>query len=94
MCVIYLQKEGKMKLHKSTTVLINVVLVLIMVILAKSIIGFPKNANAAPPVEYKVVHTNLVQAETMFNNLTKEGWHFITWGLWTPGPNVSLVFER
>jgi hypothetical protein len=83
-----------MKLHKSTTVLINVALVLLILILAKSFIGFPKNANAASPVEYKVVHTNLVQAETMLNNLTKEGWHFVNWGLWTPGPNVSLVFER
>jgi flagellar basal body-associated protein FliL len=83
-----------MKLHKSTTILINVALVLLIIILAKSFIGFPKNANAASPGEYKVVHTNLVQVETMLNNLTKEGWHFFTWGLWTPGPNVSLVFER
>ena len=83
-----------MKLHKSTTVLINVVLVLIMVILAKSFIGFPKNANAASPGEYKVVHTNLVQVETMLNNTAKEGWKFVNWGLWTPGPNVTLVFER
>ena len=83
-----------MKINKSTTILINVVLVLIIVFLAKSFIGFPKNANAASPVEYKVVHTNLVQVETMLTNLTKEGWRFVTWGLWTPGPNVSLVFER
>jgi len=83
-----------MKLHKSTTILINVALVLLIIILAKSFIGFPKNANAASPGEYKIVHTNLVQVETMLNNLTKEGWRFITWSLWTPGPNVTLVFER
>jgi hypothetical protein len=83
-----------MKLHKLTTVLINVVLVLIIVLLAKSFIGFPKNADAAPTVEYKVIHTNAAQAETMLNKLTQEGWHFVTWGIWTPGPNVSLVFER
>jgi len=83
-----------MKLHKSSTVLINVALALLIVILAKSFIGFPKNANAAPPVEYKVVHTNLVQSEAMLNKFTTEGWRFVTWGLWTPGPNVSLVFER
>jgi hypothetical protein len=51
-------------------------------------------ANAASPGEYKVVHTNLVQVETMLNNTAKEGWKFVNWGLWTPGPNVTLVFER
>jgi len=83
-----------LKLPRSTIVLINVVLVLIIVFLFKSFISFPKMANAASPGEYKVVHTNLVQVETMLNNTAKEGWKFVNWGLWTPGPNVTLVFER
>jgi hypothetical protein len=83
-----------MKLNKSTTILINLVLVLIIIFLAKSLIGFPKNAYTASPVEYKVVHTNLVQVETMLTDLANKGWRFVTWGIWTPGPNISLVFER
>jgi hypothetical protein len=83
-----------MKLSKSTTILINLVLIVMIAILVKAFVGFPKSANAASPTQYKVVHTNLVQVEATLDTVSKEGWKFVTWGLWTPGPNVTLLFER
>jgi hypothetical protein len=83
-----------MKLPRSTVILINVTLVLAMLLLVRALVSPPRAAAAAAPADYKVVHTNLVQAEAVLEEHAKEGWRFVTWGLWTPGPNVSLLFER
>jgi hypothetical protein len=47
-----------MKLSKSTSILINVALVLLIAILVKSIIAVPQSASAAPAKQYYVRYIN------------------------------------
>jgi hypothetical protein len=83
-----------MKLQRSTTVLINVVLILIIVMLAKSIVGVPKNVYAATPTEYKVVRTDVSQTEKILTDSTKEGWRFVTSVNYHEPLDPDLIFQR
>lgn len=66
-----------MKLSKSTTILINVVLVLLIAILIKSFIAFPKSANAAPIKEYQVVNCQPRDTQGILNAESKKGWDLV-----------------
>lgn len=81
-----------MKLQKSSTVLINVALVFLIILLAKSFIGFPKNANATSPLNYKVVSLSAASVESGLNMYTQQGWHFVGTFAW--GSDVNLILER
>jgi hypothetical protein len=87
--------EGIMKLSKSTTILINVALVLLIAILVKSLIAIPKNVSAAANKEYSVVGypSTGQNVEQMLNEKANEGWNFIFAYQFGPG-RYSLIFER
>jgi hypothetical protein len=84
-----------MKLSKSTTILINVALVLLIAILVKSLIAIPKNVSAAANKEYSVVGypSTGQNVEQMLNEKANEGWNFIFAYQFGPG-RYSLIFER
>lgn len=86
-----------MKLNKSTTILLNIVLILFIALLVKFLIVVPKDVYAKANVEYKVVNwsgerTRKEQAqghEAWLNSLAKEGWKFICFSSYK-----GMVFER
>ena len=84
-----------MKLSRSTTVLINVVLILLVALLAKSLVAVPKNAGAAQSREYKVVPypSTGQNVEQMLNAQAQEGWRFVFAFEFGRAP-YSLIFER
>jgi len=84
-----------MHLSKSTTVLVNVVLVLVIAILVKSLIAVPNNVSAAASKEYSVVGypSTGQNVEQMLNVKAKEGWDFVFAYQFGPG-RYSLIFER
>jgi hypothetical protein len=84
-----------MKLSKSTTVLINVALILLIAILAKSLIAVPGSAGAAQSREYKVVAypSTGQNVEQMLNAQAQEGWRFVFAFEFGRAP-YSLIFER
>jgi ABC-type uncharacterized transport system substrate-binding protein len=84
-----------MKLSRSTTILVNVALVLVIGILAKSLMAVPNNASAAANKEYSVVGypSTGQNVEQMLNEKAKEGWEFVFAYQFGPG-RYSLIFER
>ena len=84
-----------MKLSRSTTILINVALVLVIAILAKSFLAFPNNVTAAANKEYAVVGypSTGQNVEQMLNGKALEGWRFVFAYQFGPG-RYSLIFER
>jgi hypothetical protein len=95
MCYNPEEKEGIMKLSKSTTILINVALVLLIAILVKSLIAVPRNASAAPNKDYSVVAypSTGQNVEQMLNEKAKEGWNFV-FAFQFGRAQYSLIFER
>lgn len=66
-----------MKLNKSTTVLLNVVLIVAVLLLIKSFIGFPKNAYGMA-VQYNVVlERGTFEFQQAVNKLSLEGWSVV-----------------
>ena len=82
-----------MKLSKSTTILINVALVLLIVILIKSFIAFPKSANAAPIKEYQVVNCYPKETQGILNAEAKNGWDLVR-SLCNSSSSFYLIFGR
>jgi hypothetical protein len=84
-----------MKLSRSTTVLINVALILLVALLAKSLVAVPKSAAAAQSREYKVVGypSTGQNVEQMLNAHAQEGWRFVFAFEFGRAP-YSLIFER
>ncbi len=84
-----------MKLSRSTTILVNVALVLVIAILVKSLIAVPINVNAAGNKDYSVVGypSTGQNVEQMLNEKAKEGWDFVFAYQFGPG-RYSLIFER
>ena len=74
-----------MRLTKSTTILLNVVLVLLALLLIKSLITLPKNLYANNSFEYSVTTLSIGPSSRdeqnqafsdLLNNKAKEGWKF------------------
>jgi len=84
-----------MKLSKSTTILVNVALVLLVAFLAKALITGPQTAGAAQSREYKVVPypSTGQNVEQMLNTNAQEGWRFVFAFEFGRAP-YSLIFER
>jgi hypothetical protein len=84
-----------MKLSKTTTVLINVALVLLVAILLKTLIAVPGGARAAQSREYKVVPypSTGQNVEQMLNEHARDGWRFVFAFEFGRAP-YSLIFER
>jgi hypothetical protein len=70
-----------MKLNKSTIILLNVMLILIVVLLVKSIIFEPKNLYAAKNFEYKTIRFGSRSAEaSLLTEEGKNGWRLVCLG--------------
>lgn len=84
-----------MKLSRSTTVLVNVVLVLIAALLVKGLVTAPASAGAAQAREYKVLAypSTGQNVEQMLNAQAQEGWRFVFAFEFGRLP-YSLIFER
>lgn len=84
-----------MKLNKSTTVLLNVVLILLVAIMLKNLLSFPKTLFAGGSPQYKVVkdlsNNPETRLEKTLNNMAKEGWRFHSL---YPTSTWLLVFEK
>jgi hypothetical protein len=95
--IICAATEVKMKLSRSTTILLNVALILAIGFLVKSLISFPKSLYAQMSnAEYSVESLNLRPGESadtgsissLLNAKAKEGWkyHSVVGG--------NYIFER
>jgi len=84
-----------MKLSRSTTVLINVVLILLTAFLVRGLVAVPGSAGAAQSREYKVVAypSTGQNVEQMLNAHAQEGWRFVFAFEFGRAP-YSLIFER
>lgn len=84
-----------MKLSRSTTVLINVALVLLVALLAKGLIMAPAGAGAAQAREYRVVAypSTGQNVQQMLNEYAGNGWRFVFAYQFGQAP-YSLIFER
>jgi hypothetical protein len=94
-----------MKLSKSTTVLINVALVLLIALLVKSFVTAPPNVNAATNKEYSVqlvskspikARGSMAFAESLSSTLksqAKQGWKFL-FAFDDAYGYFHLIFER
>jgi hypothetical protein len=65
-----------MKFDKSTKILLNLVLILVIALLVKSLIVVPNDAYARENVEYKILRTPTTHAELqpLINAHVKSGW--------------------
>lgn len=66
-----------MKLSKSTTLLINICLVLVMAILLKALVATPRSVGAAIQREYAVWKCPEDDLGAGINKIAKEGWEFV-----------------
>ncbi len=84
-----------MKLSKSTTILLNVALVLLIAFLVKSLIAIPQNVSAAQNREYSVVAypSTGQNVEQMLNEKARQGWNFV-FAFQFGSAHYSLIFER
>jgi hypothetical protein len=84
-----------MKPSRTTTVLINAALILLIAILAKSLVAVPGSAGAAQGREYKVVPypSTGQNVEQMLNAQAQEGWRFVFAFEFGRAP-YALIFER
>jgi len=68
-----------MKISKSTTILINVALVLLIAILVKSLVASPKNADAAQQnKQFVILRSNESALQETFNKSTAMELRFVT----------------
>jgi len=84
-----------MKLSKSTSILINAALILVLAILIKSLIAFPQNANAQAKKEYFVKSTDTLKgAQKVLNERALDGWRlsFIEYG--SEHRDLIFIMER
>lgn len=84
-----------MKSSKTTIILVNVALVLVIAILVKALLVVPNNVSAAEFKEYSVVGypSTGQNVEQTLNEKAKEGWEFVFAYQFGPG-RYSLIFER
>jgi len=83
------------KTSKSTTILLDLVLLLVMILLVKSLIAMPRNLYAKAPVEYKVVDlkpvNNLPDLQKLLDDMSNQGWKLHSTNFW----KLSwAIFER
>jgi hypothetical protein len=88
-----------MKLSKSTSILINVALVLLIAILAKSLIAFPPSAGAATKKEYRsqpVSEDCWKNGEFVgtLSSLVSQGWSLYSTFYSTMMRTIFLILER
>jgi hypothetical protein len=87
------------KLNKSTTFLLNVILVLFIVFLVKSLLIHPKEAQAGAGTEYLFTvydpggATKIALTETL-NKFAQEGWKLHTYQRDLQTGNHLFIFER
>jgi hypothetical protein len=89
-----LAQEGAMKISKSTTILVNVVLVLLIAILVKSLIAAPRSAVAGINKEFMIYRGDM-QATANAEILKKsvdEGWRFVF--AYTQNDVPCFIFEK
>lgn len=68
-----------MKISKSTTILINVALLLLIAILVKSLVAFPKNAGAAQQnKQFVILRSSESALQDTFNKSTAMELRFVT----------------
>ncbi|MFQ6070018.1 MAG: hypothetical protein ACE5LC_05765 [Candidatus Aminicenantales bacterium] len=85
-----------MNLNKSTRILINVALVLLIALLLKSLISVPRSAVARSGSQYKVVdiadfgETNAKTLTQYINQLSEHGWRLHSLVPWIE----VVIFER
>jgi len=85
-----------MKFNKSTTILLNIMLILIIAFLVRSLFAVPKDAHASDNLEYKVIDlkplsevlTQEAVAELLNKQVKDGGWKFHS------QTSYGLVFER
>lgn len=84
-----------MKPSRSTTVLINVILILLVALLVRMLVTAPARAGAAQAREYKVLAypSTGQNVEQMLNAQAQEGWRFVFAFEFGRLP-YSLIFER
>ena len=84
-----------MKPSRSTRILINVALVLLIAILVKALITVPTSAGAAQSREYKVIPypSTGQNVEQMLNDNARDGWRFVFAFEFGRAP-YSLILER
>ena len=84
-----------MKLSRSTTILVNVTLVLLAALLVKGLVAVPASAGEAQSREYKVMPypSTGQNVEQMLNAQAQEGWRFVFAFEFGRMP-YSLIFER
>jgi hypothetical protein len=87
-----------MKSSKTTTILINVALVLLAAILIKFLIAAPYSANAAPNRSYFIQSIGAKNFERdayiELNNAANKGWRLISAVYNTTDDRISLILER
>jgi hypothetical protein len=84
-----------MRLSKSTTILINVVLVLAIAILAKSFIAVPQNVNAQEKKEYFVKSADTLKgAQGILNEQARDGWRLTFAQYAWDRSHLVLIMER
>jgi hypothetical protein len=90
-----------MTYQKSTRLLVNLALILLVLILLKSLLSFPRSLYAAQDVEYKVVKYNKTEyvwneegLSRFLNANAKQGWryHSMHWG--EASGQIFGIFER
>jgi len=84
-----------MKLSKTSSVLVNIALVLLIAILVKVLVTAPRSAGAAQSREYKVVPypSTGQNVEQMLNEHARDGYRFVFAFEFGRAP-YSLIFER
>ena len=79
-----------MKFDKSTKILLNLVLILVIALLVKSLIVVPNDAYARENVEYKVLRAPRTHAELqpLINAHVKSGWKLHSFA---PSPDKIIL---
>lgn len=83
-----------MKLNKSTTILLNAVLLLVMAFLLKAIVSTPPQLHAAANAEYLVVQdtarNDSAELQKILNGYASQGWKFHS----EPYGHSQIIFMR
>ncbi len=81
-----------MKPGRSTTILLNLVLILVSALLLRSLISVPSNASASQKWPYEIVSD--VQLESSIDEYWKQGWKLNSFS-WDPKNDTwKIVYER
>lgn len=84
-----------MKLNKSTTVLLNVVLILLVAILLKNLLSSPKPLYGGAAVQYKTVaFYGGSDPAPVLNEAAKQGWRYYGWQGYAGNKDCYLIFEK